>query len=446
MPAPTVLIGSLRYKKNDHHMIAVPYYSGFEQAHDTYNAIGAASDGNIYYVLCSESPYEGGKVCRYDPRLDKTEILADLTEICGEHHARAVPQGKSHVEFYERDGKLWFATHVGFYEIIEGMDRLPENPPGGLGRYPGGHILSYELSSGKFTDHAIAPHGEGILTMVLDAVRGFIYALTWPSGYFLSYCIETGKLTEHGTVSERGEAGIPGSDYRVLCRSLLVDPRDGVVYLSTSEGDVIAYRPGAPQPEKLAGVDLRLDYFGKYDPCSPGSMGYNWRKILWYEPEEVAYGVHGNSGYLFRFDPRRPGVELVERITSLPSKKSGMFDQFSYGYLGFQLAPRDGTLYYLTGAPVYRNGKRVAGVDQIAKGAARGLEHLHLVTYCIPNGQYKDHGPVLYADGGIPTYVNSIALGPDRHLYTLARFEHQGKTIQDLIRFPNPLANGASEK
>lgn len=422
-------------------MIAKSYYSGFELAHDTYNAIYAASDGRIYYVLSSESLHEGGKVCVYDPRLDKTEVLADLTEICGEKNAGAVPQGKSHVEFYERKGKLWFATHVGFYEMIDGMERLPEHPPEGVDMYPGGHILSYDLTSGEFRDRTLAPHGEGILTMALDAERGFIYAITWPRGYFLSYHIETGELTDHGPVSANGEAGIPGEDYRVLCRSMFIDPRDGAVYLSTSEGDVLCYRPGAVRPEKIKNIDLKLDYFGKYDPYGPGSMGYNWRKILWYGPEEVAYGVHGNSGYLFRFDPRGPAIELVERITSAPSKKSGMFDQFSYGYLGYQLAPDGQTLYYLTGAPAYLNGKRVVGAGQIAKGAARGLENLHLVTYRIPDGKYTDHGPVLYADGSSPTYVNSIAVGRDGYVYTLARFGHKGKIIQDLVRFPDPLAN-----
>ncbi len=68
-------------------------------------------------------------------------------------------------------------------------------------------------------------------------------------------------------------------------------------------------------------------------------MGYNWRSIIWYEAEGAAYGVHGNSGYLFKFDPKSSKVEIVERITSEPSKKSGMFDQFSYGYLGFLLGP-----------------------------------------------------------------------------------------------------------
>ncbi|WP_266365771.1 NHL repeat-containing protein [Tellurirhabdus rosea] len=417
-------------------LLATPYYSGFERAHDTYNAITAASDGNIYYVLSSESPAEGGRMYVYRPESDRTELLADLTEICGEKDAGAIVQGKSHVRFYERAGKLYFATHIGFYETIDGMERLPVTPPDGRALYPGGHFLSYDLRTGAFEKLATAPEGEGILTMTLDRDRGDLYGITWPVGYFLHYQPESGTLKNLGPVSARGEAGTPGQDYRVLCRSMVVNPRDGAVYFSTSEGTIFRYNPANEQLQAVEGVDLRLDYFGQYDPLYPGSMGYNWRKIFWYAPEQVAYGIHGNSGYLFRFDPAVPSVELVERLTSEPSRKSGMYDQFSYGYLGFGLGPDNETIYYLTGGPIYENGQRVKGVDRIAKGAAKGLENLHLVTFHLPSGTYKDHGPIFYADGSRPTYVNSIAIGSDGTVYTLARFRHEGREIQDLVRIP----------
>ncbi|WP_080056412.1 hypothetical protein [Spirosoma aerolatum] len=417
-------------------LIATPYYSGFPLAHDTYNAITTASNGNVYYVLCSESYEQGGQLYVYNPGTDKTEWLADLTEICGETSANAIPQGKSHVRFYESNGKLYFATHIGVYELIDGMERLPQSAPDGKALYPGGHFISYDLTTGAFENLAIAPNGEGILTMTIDKERGYLYGITWPLGYFIQYNLKTSTLKTIGLVSAMGEAGIPGNDYRVLCRSIFVDPHNGAVYFSTSEGDISSYQPDNEQFNKLANVDLRLDYFGQYDPAHPGSMGYNWRKIFWYAPEEVAYGIHGNSGYLFRFDPRQQGIELVERLTSEPSRKSGMFDQFSYGYLGFQLGPDQKTIYYLTGGPIYVDGKRLKGVDQLAKGAAKGLENLHLITFHIPSQMYTDHGPIFYADGSRPTYVNSLAIGADGSVYTLARSEHDGHEFQDLIKIP----------
>jgi len=419
-------------------LIAKHYYSGFEDAHDTYNAISAASNGKIYYVLSSASIDIGGQMYVYDPETEKTEFLADLTEICGEKEAKAISQGKSHVRFYEKDGILYFTTHVGYYEMIDGMERLPAKSPNGYKLYPGGHILSYNLSSGEFKDLAIAPDGDGIITMAMDKDRGHIYGITWPKGYFIHYDLNKNKMNNLGLISANGEAGTPGDDYRVLCRSMFVDHRDGLVYYSTSDGDIFSYSPNSTEIKKVENVNLRLDYFGKYDPTNPGNMGYNWRSIAWYAPEGVAYGVHGNSGYLFRFDPHESKVEIVDRITSEPSKRSGMFDYFSFGYLGFQLGPDEQTLYYLTGGPIYIDGQRMKGKEHINMGAARGLENLHLITYNIPNRKYIDHGPVFYADGERPTYVNSIAIGPNGNVYTLARFEYNGRVVEDLVKIPDP--------
>ncbi|MBB5439929.1 hypothetical protein HDC92_003625 [Pedobacter sp. AK017] len=422
-------------------LIAKRYYSGFELAHDTYNAISAASDGRVYYVLSSESYDIGGKIYVYDPETDTTALLADLTEISGEKDSKAIPQGKSHVRFYESNGKLYFVTHVGVYDMIDDMERLHVKAPEGYALYPGGHILSYDLAEGKFEDLAIAPEGEGLLTMAIDKERGHIYALTWPLGYLVHYDMNSGKLRNIGLPCGRGEAGEVGKDYRVICRSMFVDPADGTLYFSTAEGDILTFKPEETTFSKLEDIDLKLDYFGSYDATRPGSMGYNWRKIFWHAAEKVAYGVHGNSGYLFRFDPRKRSIEIVDRIASAPSQKSGMFDQFSYGYLGFQLGPDDKTIYYLTGGPIYIDGKRLKGKDAIAKGAAKGLENLHLVTYNLSNRKYTDHGPIFYEDGSRPTYVNSVTIDAAGNVYTLARFMHNGNEIQDLIKIPNPFLN-----
>lgn len=416
-------------------LVAKAYYSGFELAHDTYNAIDTASDGKIYYVLSSESPKTGGQFYSFDPQSETIEHLADLTAACGEKALKAIPQGKSHVEFYESGGKLYFGTHVGYYELIGGMDRLPENMVEGMGLYPGGHFLSWDLEGKYMEDLGKIPSGEGILAMTMDTGRKQIYAISWPHGNLIHLDLNTGKLLSLGKISHSGEAGTPGKDYRVLCRSILLDPDSGKIYFSNAEGDILYYDPEDRKSfYKYEGLDLRRDYFGKYDPASPGSMGYNWRKIFWHEPEKVAYGIHGNSGYLFRFDPKTGQFELLERLCSEPSKKSGMFDQFSYGYLGFKLAPDGETIHYLTGGPVFREGKILKGKGDIAKGAAKGLENLHWVTYHIPTRLYTDHGPVMYEDGGIPTYVNSIAIDRNNKVYTLARIQKESGVIQDLIR------------
>ena len=231
---------------------------------------------------------------------------------------------------------------------------------------------------------------------------------------------------------EKGENG-KGQEYRTICRSLAVDPDDGSVYFTRGEGTIFRYRYDRDAVEPVAGDDLRKDYFGQYDPTSAGHMAYNWRQTAYRAADRLFYGVHGNSGYLFSFDPRAERVEVMDRITSEPSRRSGMFDQFSYGYLGFTLGPDGRTLYYLTGGPVYKDGRRVAGKSSTAKGEAKGTEDLHLVTYDIPDRRYTDHGAVFYEDGGRPSYVNSIAVGRDGTVYTIARIPKGDGYRVDLV-------------
>lgn len=431
------------YSVQEEKLIAKTYDSGFEFAHDSYNAITVAGDGRVYYVLSSEKHDVAGRIYVFDPENSTITLLGDLTEICGEKGQQFISQGKSHVEFFERDAKLYFSTHVGFYELIDGMDRLPVNAPASYKLYKGGHILCYDMRTGKFEDLATIPNAEGAVSMTMDVERGNIYCISWPTGNFIHFNVDSGELNQLGATAGKGEGGTPGTDFRSLCRSLFVDPRSGAAYFSTADGDIYTYSPEKKQLKKLEEVDLRIDYFGKYSPEQPGSMGYNWRKICWHEEDELAYGVHGNSGYLFKFDPVAQRIELIERITSDLSRKSGMYDQFSYGYLGFQLGPDKETIYYLTGGPIYVNGKRVGGLNQIAKGAAKGLENLHLVTYHIPSAKYTDHGPIFYGNGDRPLYVNSIAVAADGTIYTLARVNRNGKIITDLISIPNPLMNPA---
>jgi hypothetical protein len=110
-----------------------------------------------------------------------------------------------------------------------------------------------------------------------------------------------------------------------------------------------------------------------------------------------------------------------------------MFDQFSYGYLGFAPDRDHRTIYYLTGAPIYKDGKRLAGKSKTAMGEAKGLEDLHLIAWHIASGKYTDHGAIFYPDGQRPLYVNSIAVGHDGTVYSLGRIKRDGKVVTDLF-------------
>ena len=94
-----------------------------------------------------------------------------------------VLEGKSHVPFFE-DGttkELWFGTHVGFYEFVDGMETLPTKPPrDGMAVYPGGCVLAFnpalvdpklpgEAASAATRVLARIPDGEGTATSILIA-------------------------------------------------------------------------------------------------------------------------------------------------------------------------------------------------------------------------------------------------------------------------------------
>ena len=169
---------------------AKTYNSGFALGHDSYNAMGTGSDGKIYYVLSSDNIDQGAKMFCFDPKTQQIKELGDLTEACGEKGSKAIPQGKSHVNFVEANGKLYFATHVGVYSIVEGKETMGI-PPAGYKPYPGGHLLSYDLKTGKFEDFGICPGREGVLVFNMDTKRGRMFGLTWPSGIFYRYDLAT---------------------------------------------------------------------------------------------------------------------------------------------------------------------------------------------------------------------------------------------------------------
>src|SRR5260370_23574944 len=111
------------------HLTARGFDSGFELSSGTFNGMLAASDGKIYYILCSSTIDTGAQMYSYDPATDKIEHLGDLTEASGEKGLKFIPQGKSHVNFVESNGKLYFSTHVDWYTVRGDLELLAPPPP-----------------------------------------------------------------------------------------------------------------------------------------------------------------------------------------------------------------------------------------------------------------------------------------------------------------------------
>lgn len=412
--------------------------SGFALSDSNFYSMSLISDGKVYYTLSSHDIDTHGRVYRFDPAADRLDMLFDLGEATGEAGGRTLPQGKSHSPFYEVDGTLYLATHYGFFAMKDQKEQLAELPEG-YEPYVGGHILAYDMASGQVKDLATAPPAEGIITFNVDPERGRMYGLTWPGGRFLVYDMERGTLEDRGPVSRGGEGG-SGEEYFCLCRAFAIDPRDGAVYMTNPDGQVLRHRPGEQTMQPVEGLSLRRDILGCWDPHKPGHQGFNWRDISWHAEEQVFYGVHPKSGWLFRFDPPAERIELIERIVAEPLQRSGRWEPFRYGYLTLRIGPDRRTLYYLTG--VY---------DLVGDDGREVPTGMHLVTYNLDMQQRTDHGVLRLDDGRYPVQCQTLAVHPSGRLFSCPWIEKPGRAEDDpvknqcdLISFADPLAGGAS--
>lgn len=414
---------------DSHGVRATAYDSHFPEAAkpgEAFNGMGVSSDGTIYYVLSSAQYNLPGQMYSFNPKTRAITHIANLNDAVGQGNIKAVAQGKSHVNFVQDDGKLYFSTHLGYYNNAGGVERTA-TAPNGYRPYPGGHFVSYDMKTGKFTNLAIAPNGQGIIAMNMDVRRGRLYGITWPYGDFLTYDLKTKKLRDLGTRFHGGELGKLGTTYRAICRRIVIDPEDGSAYFTTGEGILYRYDYDTDEINAVAGVNLKKDYFGSYNPAMHG-MAYNWRAAIWVPSEHAIYGVNGRSGYLFRFDPRSRSVAVLQRLTSEASKTTGMFDGMEYGYLGLALAADGHTLYYLTGTPLASDKKGLKPPPEQADGT-------DLITYDISNRKYVDHGRILFNNGDPVSPPQSLVIGSDGTLYTLSYVVRNGKSGIDLISF-----------
>ncbi len=419
-------------------LLARMYDSGFPQGIENYSSCFVASDGLVYYVLDTNRIEVGAQMYSLDPSTGKIRHIGDLTEAVGEKNLHAIPQGKSHVQFVESNGKLYFATHIGYYDHLKYFGKQISPTGEGYANYPGGHFLSYDLSTGKFEEYGKAPAREGIIGMTMDPQRGRLYGLTWPSGLFVWYDLKTREMKNMGPVAGQAENGT-GANWNMLDRSLAVNLEDGSCYFTISSGSIFRYRYDTNTIEQVLGASLDKDAFGNWlDVNRSNCMGYNWLVALWSPTFHTFYAIHGKSGYLFRFDPASEEVEVLARMVSDGTRKSGMNDLSDFGYLGFAVGPSGQTLYHLTGAPLKGPADRT---NADSNERARRGSALDLVTYEISSEKLIDHGVVELEDGTRPFDAQAMAVGKDGMIYAVAAVRQGRHERRDLISFHNPVPN-----
>jgi hypothetical protein len=377
----------------------------FPVGDSNYNALAATFDGKIHFVVNTHNSAFGCRYYVFDPKTETVNLAGKLDEVLGEAAATHIPQGKVHTPLIEHKGKVWFATHTSFYH-----GDLPELNSGERVPYGGGHFMNYDLATGRFNDLAKALPGEGIITMAMDQEREVLYGLTWPSGILLSYDIGKGALQCWGAVQGRGEWGHHPFEWDRICRRLGVAPT-GEVYGSTMDGRIWKYDPSQENRVSfIEGLDLsKAPLSQSAAETTKGDFESNWRGIDWNPATKSFWGILWETTTLFEFAPSASYIRSVAELR--PEAYQGMPRNPEISQLGFMLGPNN-TIFYLAHGPEVE----IEGRPSVQSG-------LYLMTYDINKGVLANHGPILSRDQRRVFFAESIAIGSDDHLYTVAWVE-----------------------
>ena len=381
-----------------------------------YTGVISASDGKLYFFVSSHNSDYAARFYSFDPAKEKITLLGEMDKVLGEDAKKQISHGKVHTQLFEHKNKLWFATHISHYK-----DGLPSTNYRGKIPYSGGHFVSYDLQTGQFTDLARIFGSEGIITMTMDKHNEVLYGLTWPTGVLVSYDIKNNDLRYWGAVQKIAEWGHRGgTEWDMICRTLAIDPCD-FVYGSTMDGSIWKY--DASQPRRVSfikGLDLsRVPFSQSAKESTRGDFKNGWRTIEWNDKTNTFWGLHFHCTTLFEFDPAGDYIRAVDELR--PQAYRGMPTNPETSQLGFMVGPEN-TIFYLADGPAVQMQER------------RTLQsNLYLITYQIDKHKYTDHGPILSKDGRRVFFGESIAIGADDHIYSVAWVEVADKErIQQL--------------
>jgi hypothetical protein len=377
----------------------------------SYHSLTTASDGMIYFTVCTHHDQSSARLYQFNPATESIAQVGDLGDILGEDSTKQIPHGKIHTPLVEHEDYLYFSTHTSYY-----AGNLPNTAPAdGRSPYPGGHFMRYHLPTGAFEDLAqLKLASEGIITMAVDKVNNTLYGLTWPTGLLISYNLEEKLLHNWGAVQGRGEWGPLADEWNFICRRLAVDDA-GNVYGATDTGRIWQFIKGRQRPVEY------FDELNVADLAPPPEPGFsllpephffwnNWRTILWNKTTDSFWGLQGGSTQLFEFKPDSALLRPVRLLRPDSVPRDTRRNPFR-SQLGFTLGP-DNTLYYLAHGP---------GLEM--KGREALDTSVHLLSYQIDTDTFTDHGVLSAPENQRIFFAESLELGPDGHLYSVAWIE-----------------------
>jgi hypothetical protein len=176
-----------------------------------------------------------------DETTDTLEYLFDLDEVTGDlRDSGRATQCKIHYSFVpdREKGLLHAATHLS-------------GPPKGEKHYNpwaswndpvrafrGAYLISYDTSANVITESRLMIPKEGCRCLALDERRRVLYAVTYPRDHFVSYDLASGRLTDHGRIGS------------VNTQCIFLDAI-GRAYLFDDSGRMLRFDPERQRLEEL---------------------------------------------------------------------------------------------------------------------------------------------------------------------------------------------------
>jgi hypothetical protein len=176
-------------------------------------------------------------------------------------------------------------------------------------------------------------------------------------------------------------------------------------------GKIWKYDPAKYNPVSyIDGLDLsRVPLSQSAAETQKGDFENNWRAIGWNPATKSFWGIIWETTTLFEFDPAANYVRSVAELR--PEAYRLMPRNPEISQLGFMLGPNN-TIFYLAHGPEVTIENR----PSVQSG-------LYLLTYDIDLKKLTNHGPILSRDGRRVFFSESIAIGKDDRIYTVAWVE-----------------------
>ena len=355
----------------------------------------------------------------YNPDTEETKFIADMAEVCHEKNKKTIPQGKVHTRIFEYKGKMYFGTHTDHYSEDYGKIEIAGTPPPGYKSYPGGHLISYDMKTGKLDDLGIVPSKEGVIAMVMDTTRGIIYGITWPTGYEFAYNVDTKDMRDLGPRSGKGES-VTGKEREGLNRALVVSYIDHKVFFYRNRGVIETY-------------DYEKNIFEKFEFTGYDITDNFWRQAMWSHKDNAIYGnLYGNN-VLFKLDPLTHRIDSLSRLQPDEALQSG--EIFDSG-LGMTFSEDGNMLYYIAVAPGKKQDVTVMDNQKMKKYEQHLHEDYNLISYNLETKERIDHGKIILQDNIKPIHINCLATNSKGEFYAMAFLNLvEGKTDTELIVF-----------